>query len=125
MARRFRWLVLAGGLIAGNFLLAGTASAQTDVLVNHNGLYGGVDAAFGPAGGTFTYQARVRHNSGPTATGVLLTQRLPVGGVFKGYSSSPAGITCAPVPAPDTVLTMANNTLTCSVGTLASADGFK
>lgn len=125
MARRFRWLVLACGLMGGNFLLAGTASAQTDVLVNHNGLYGGVDAAFGPAGGTFTYQARVRHNSGPTATGVQLMQSLPVGSVFKGYSSNPAGITCAPVPAPGTVLTLANNTLTCNVGTLASADGFK
>jgi len=125
MARRFRWLVLAGGLVAGNFLMAGTAFAQTDILVNHNGLYDGVDAAFGPAGGTFTYQARVRHNSGPAAANVVLTQNLPVGGIFKGYSSTPGGITCAPALAPDTVLTLANRTLTCSVGALASADGFK
>lgn len=123
--RRFRWLIAATSLFAGGFLMADTASAQTDVLVNHNGLYGGVDAAFGPAGGTFTYQARVRHNSGPTATGVVLTQNLPVGGIFKGYSSNPGGIACAPALAADTVLTVANNTLTCAVGSLASADGFK
>lgn len=123
--RRFRWLLVVASVFAGNFLMAGVASAQTDILVNHNGLYGGVDAAFGPAGGTFTYQARVRHNSGPTATNVLLTQNLPVGGIFKGYSSSPAGITCSPVLPADTLLTGANNTLTCAVGTLASADGFK
>lgn len=119
MARKARWLLAVAGLFAG------AAFAQsTDILVNHNGLYGGVDAAFGPAGGTFTYQARVQHNAGPTAAGVLLTENLPVGGIFENYSS-PAGITCSPALTSGTVITNGNNTLTCAVGTLGAADGVK
>ena len=69
------------------------APADTDILVNQDGLYDGQDASAGPAGGNFTYVAKVRHNNiGPDAVGVTLTEVLPVGAVFQGYSSSPGGM---------------------------------
>lgn len=109
----------------------GTAWAQAvpDILVNHDGLYGGVQDTSGPAGGTFTYRAKVKHNAGDDATGVVLTEVLPQGAVFQSIASQPGGIACTP-PAGQTVnngtaLTAANNTFTCNVGNLASADGFK
>jgi uncharacterized repeat protein (TIGR01451 family) len=120
------WLaraLLSGGMLATAAAVA--APADTDILVNQDGLYGGQDASAGPAGGTFTYVAKVRHNNiGPDAAGVTLTEVLPVGAVFQGYAGSAAGITCT-APAPGTVLTAANNTLTCNIGSLSPADGFK
>lgn len=120
------WLaraLLSGGLLATAAAVA--APADTDILVNQDGLYDGQDASAGPAGGTFTYVAKVRHNNiGPDAVGVTLTEVLPVGAVFQGYSSSPGGITCT-APAAGTVLTAGNNTLVCNIGNLAPADGFK
>lgn len=120
------WLaraLLSGGLLATAAAVA--APADTDILVNQDGLYDGQDASAGPAGGNFTYVAKVRHNNiGPDAVGVTLTEVLPVGAVFQGYSSSPGGITCT-APAAGTVLTAGNNTLVCNIGNLAPADGFK
>lgn len=121
VAHAARWLILTGGLFAG------AAFAQSvDIVVNHDGLFEGADAAFGPAGGTFTYVAKVKHNNvGPTATGVVLTEQLPVGGVFQSYSSVPGGIACAPALAGGTTITALNRTQTCAIGSLAPADGFK
>ncbi|UCU99740.1 IPTL-CTERM sorting domain-containing protein [Acidovorax radicis] len=121
VAQKTRWLLALGGLFAG------AAFAQsTDILVNHDGQYAGADASFGPAGGTFTYIAKVKHNNvGPTASGVVLTEKLPLDSIFQSYSSAPAGIVCAPALAAGTVITAGNQTQSCSVGTLAAADGFK
>ncbi|MDR0226822.1 MAG: DUF11 domain-containing protein [Burkholderiaceae bacterium] len=121
-SRPLRWLV-AGGLLAAGTAFA--APADTDILVNHDGLYAGVDASAGPAGGNFTYVAKVRHNNiGPDAQGVTLTELLPAGAIFQSYDGSPSAIVCNAPPA-GTVLTAANQTLSCQIGSLAPADGFK
>lgn len=121
MARQARWLLVVAGLFAG------AAYAQsTDILVNQDGLYAGVDASFGPAGGTFTYVAKVKHNNvGTNASGVVLTETLPVGSIFQSYSSAPGGIVCSPALAAGTVINAGNQTQSCAVGSLAPADGFK
>lgn len=124
MAQKARWLLGAGCLVAG------AAFADTpDVLVNHDGLFNGVQDTSGPAGGTFTYRVKVKHNAGDDATGVTLTEVLPEGAIYVSRSSTPASISCSP-PAGQTVnsgtvLTAANKTFTCDVGALGSADGFK
>ena len=101
------------------------ASETPDILVNHDGLYSGVQDTSGPAGGTFTYRAKVKHNAGDDATGVVLTEVLPVGAIYLSRSSEPTGISCSPSLTSGTVLTNTNNTFTCNVGDLSSADGFK
>ncbi|WP_313081228.1 DUF11 domain-containing protein [Pulveribacter sp.] len=101
------------------------AAGLPDILVNHDGLIGGVQDTSGPAGGSFTYRAKVKLNGGDDATGVVLTEVLPIGAIYLSRSSTPSGISCSPTPASGTVLTNANNTFTCNVGNLGSADGFK
>ncbi|MBO1010084.1 IPTL-CTERM sorting domain-containing protein [Acidovorax sp. SD340] len=86
--RRFRWLLLAGGLFAG------AAMAQSaDLVVNH------ADSPDpGPAGGIFTYTLRIDNNGPNGATGVTLTDTLPVGSTFvdvattAGTCSQAAGV---------------------------------
>ncbi|WP_426306234.1 IPTL-CTERM sorting domain-containing protein [Acidovorax facilis] len=70
--RRFRWLLLAGGLFAG------AAMAQSaDLVVNH------ADSPDpGPAGGIFTYTLRIDNNGPNGATGVTLADTLPAGSTF-------------------------------------------
>ena len=111
----------------GGAFLSSVAVAATipDILVNQDGLYGSLADISGPAGGTFTYRAKVKHNAGPTAKGVVLTEELPIGAIFQSYSSAPKGISCTPILKKGTVLTALNNTLTCKVGTLSADDGFK
>lgn len=72
VVRRFRWLLLAGGLFAG------AAMAQSaDLVVNH------ADSPDpGPAGGIFTYTLRIDNNGPNGATGVTLTDTLPTGSTF-------------------------------------------
>lgn len=101
------------------------ASQLPDILVNHDGLYNGVQDTSGPAGGTFTYRAKVKHNSGDDATGVVLTQVLPVGAIYDSRSSQPSGISCSNVPSKGTKLTSSNNTITCTIGDLVDGGGFK
>lgn len=121
MARKARWLLAAGSFFAG------AAFAQsTDILVNHDGQYEGADASFGPAGGTFTYVAKVKHNNvGPNASGVVLTEKLPLGSIFQSYSSAPTGVVCSPALTAGTVISVGNQTQSCAVDSLAPADGFK
>lgn len=70
--RRFRWLFLATGF------LAGAALAQSaDLVVNHSD---SPDPA--PAGGIVTYTLRIDNNGPDTAVGVTLTDTLPAGSVF-------------------------------------------
>ncbi|MDA8455526.1 DUF11 domain-containing protein [Acidovorax sp. GBBC 3334] len=111
-ARGVRHALLAAGLAAG-----GAAFAQTtDVLVNQDAVPA---SASGPAGGTFHYVVKVRHNTGSAATGVRLTDTLPVGAVFRSVTTSPAGASCLPAIAPGTTITSANRTVQCDLGTLA------
>ena len=126
--RSRRWAV---SLALPVLCMAGAAQAQDvpDILVNHDGLFAGVQDTSGPAGGTFTYRAKVKHNAGDDATGVVLTEVLPEGAIYLSRSSHPGGIACSP-PAGQTVgngtvLTADNKTFTCTVGGLASTDGFK
>jgi uncharacterized repeat protein (TIGR01451 family) len=118
--RSSRWAPwLAASLLGA---LGATAQAQDipDILVNHDGLIAGEQGTSGPAGGAFTYRAKVKLNTGPTATGVVLTQVLPVGAIFRSISTQPSGISCAPSLAADTVITSANQTFTCQVGSVTS-----
>lgn len=70
--RRFRWLFLATGL------LAGAALAQSaDLVVNHSD---SPDPA--PAGGIVTYTLRIDNNGPDTAVGATLADTLPTGSVF-------------------------------------------
>ncbi len=88
--RRFRWLMLAGGLFAG------AAFAQSaDLVVNHSD-----SPDPGPAGGIFTYTLRVDNNGPNNAVGVTLANMLPVGSTFVDVTTT-AG-TCNP-PAGGTV----------------------
>lgn len=106
-------------------LLLGLASAQAqdlpDILVNHDGLINGVQDTSGPAGGEFTYRAKVKRNAGPDATGVTLEQMLPVGAYFRSIYTEPSGISCTPVLAADTLITPANQKITCTVGNVTAA----
>lgn len=70
--RRFRWLLLAGGLFAG------AAMAQSaDLVINHSD-----SPDPGPAGGIFTYTLRIDNNGPNGATGVTLTDNIPAGSTF-------------------------------------------
>lgn len=122
----WRRLLQAGGVAA---LLCASAAVQAqqvlpDILVNHDGLVAGVQDTSGPAGGTFTYRAKVKHNTGPDATGVQLVETLPEGAIFQSISSQPSGISCSP-PSSGTVLDATNNEITCQIGNLGAGDGFK
>lgn len=117
------WVLMAGGLLATGMAVA--APADTDILVNHDGLYGGAPEIGGLARGIFTYRAKVKLNAGSDAVGVQLQEVLPVGAVLQNIVSAPAGIACLPALPAGTVLTAANNTFVCDVGTLGAADGFK
>ncbi|WP_298213902.1 IPTL-CTERM sorting domain-containing protein [Acidovorax sp.] len=76
--RRFRWLFLATGL------LAGAALAQSaDLVVNHSD---SPDPA--PAGGIVTYTLRIDNNGPNTAVGATLTDTLPSGSVFIDVSTT-------------------------------------
>lgn len=111
--------------VVGAVLLLGLASAHAqdlpDILVNHDGLINGVQDTSGPAGGEFTYRAKVKLNAGPDATGVTLEQTLPVGAYFRSISSSPADIRCTPTLSADTLITTANQKITCGVGNVSTA----
>ncbi|MBF5005110.1 IPTL-CTERM sorting domain-containing protein [Diaphorobacter caeni] len=108
-------------------LLSGTAGAATipDVLVNHDGLAAGEMEVSGPAGGSFTYRAKVRLNAGPTASNITLTEVLPEGAIFQSTDSKPSGISCTPTLAKGTVLDASNNKIKCTISSLAEKDGFK
>lgn len=70
--RRFFWLLLANGLMAGAAL-----AQSADLVVNH------ADSPDpGPAGGVFTYTLRIDNNGPNGAVGVTLTDTLPAGSVF-------------------------------------------
>ena len=70
--RRFGWLLLANGLVAGAAL-----AQSADLVVNH------ADSPDpGPAGGIFTYTLRIDNNGPNGAVGVTLTDTLPAGSVF-------------------------------------------
>lgn len=119
-------------LIGAVLLLVSTSGAIAqpagiDLVVNHNTSYLGTSAVAGPAGGTFTYQAVVLHNStgGAPANNVSLKQQLPIGGIFQSYSTSPEGIVCAPVLPKGTLIDADNQTLTCNLGTITNQDGSK
>lgn len=115
-----------GGAVA-LLCAAGVAQAQQvlpDILVNHDGLVAGVQDTSGPAGGTFTYRAKVKHNTGPDATGVELVETLPAGAIYLSHSSEPSGISCN-TPSSGTVLDNTNNEITCNIGNLGAGDGFK
>ncbi|WP_053843311.1 IPTL-CTERM sorting domain-containing protein [Paracidovorax avenae] len=108
-----------GIVTAALALAAGAAQAQnqtTDVLVNQDAVPA---SASGPAGGTFHYVVKVHHNTGSAATGVQLTDTLPLGAVFQSVTTSPAGASCLPAIAPGTTITAANQTVQCDLGTLA------
>lgn len=86
--RRFRWLLLAGGLISG------AAMAQSaDLVINHSD-----SPDPGPAGGIFTYTLRIDNNGPNGATGVTLTDTIPAGSTFvdvattAGSCSEAAGV---------------------------------
>jgi uncharacterized repeat protein (TIGR01451 family) len=112
-ARAVRHGVLVAALLAA----AGAAGAQTtDILVNQDAVPA---SASGPAGGTFHYVVKVRHNTGTAATGVRLTDTLPLGAVFQSVTTSPAGASCLPAIAPGTAITAANQVVQCDLGTLA------
>ncbi|WP_241777081.1 IPTL-CTERM sorting domain-containing protein [Acidovorax sp. Root275] len=95
--RRFRWLLLAGGLFAG------AAMAQSaDLVVNH------ADSPDpGPAGGIFTYTLRIDNNGPNGATGVTLVDTLPAGSTFIDVNTT-AG-TC----------NQAGGTVNCALGNIA------
>ena len=79
-----------GFLVAALLAAAGAAGAQTtDVLVNQDAVPA---SASGPAGGTFHYVVKVRHNTGTAATGVRLTDTLPLGSVFQSVTTSARAI---------------------------------
>lgn len=106
-----------GLLLAGCLLAPGAVWAQaTDILVNQDAVPA---SASGPAGGTFHYVVTVRHNTGSAATGVVLTDKLPVGSVFQSVTTTPAGMACTPNLAPGTAITAGNQTVQCNLGTMA------
>lgn len=70
--RRFCWLLLANGLMAGAAL-----AQSADLVVNH------ADSPDpGPAGGVFTYTLRIDNNGPNGAVGVTVTDTLPAGSAF-------------------------------------------
>ncbi|GKS75041.1 IPTL-CTERM sorting domain-containing protein [Acidovorax sp. SUPP950] len=106
-----------GLLLAGCLLAPGAVLAQTtDILVNQDAVPA---SASGPAGGTFHYVVTVRHNTGSAATGVVLTDKLPVGAVFQSVTTTPAGMACTPAITPGTAITVANQTVQCDLGSMA------
>src|SRR5690554_5875068 len=86
---------------AGLMMAAGSSQAaatDSDILVNidravrtwQDGAY--VDnssATQGPAGGTFIYTGKIKHNAGEPVTNSKLHMELPVGAIYKGRTSSP------------------------------------
>lgn len=110
IAHAARWVALAAGLSSG------AAFAATDILVNQNVVPA---SASGPAGGTFKYEVIVRHNTGTAATGVQLTDTLPIGAVFQSVATTPGGTVCTPALAAGTTITPANQTVVCDLTTLA------
>lgn len=111
VVRRFRWLLVPALLASG----IAHAAPGTDLLVNMNQVP--ADGT-GPAGGNFQYEVVVRHNTGGPATGALLTNLLPVGATFVS-ATSPDGVTCSQVPAPNAVVDGTNGTALCQVGSVA------
>lgn len=98
--RRLTSRLLAGAL----FLTLSSAGLAADLVLNHTDT---PDPS--PAGGVVTYTLRVDNNSpGETATGVVLTDTLPPGGVF--IDAVPTQGTCAPPAA---------GTFTCALGNIA------
>lgn len=96
--RRFRWLLLAGGLFSG------AAFAQSaDLVLNHSD-----SPDPGPAGGIFAYTLRVDNNGPNGATGVTLADTLPPGSTFVDVTTT-AG-TCSPPVA---------GIVNCSLGNIA------
>lgn len=119
-SRPWRWLAVPVALaVMGAEVLA---QEIPDVLVNHDGLYAGADATEGPAGGTFTYRAKVKLNVGTSASNAVVIQQLPEGAIYQGRSFSPdAGtISCTGLPSAGTVLTASNNTSRCTIATLGT-----
>ena len=106
------------------------AAKLPDILVNHEGLVNGqLGDISGPAGGTFTYRAKVKLQVGNPVVDVQMTEVLPAGAIFQSIESSPEGIVCTP-PAGQTVvkgtpLDAQNNSFSCKIDTLAQSDGFK
>lgn len=96
-------------LAAGLMMAAGSASAF-DLLVNHNAV---PTEATGPAGGSFSYVPKVILNELPAATGVKLTQVLPVGVTLTGIDL-PTGASCDATVFP-TDITAANQTIACTL----------
>jgi uncharacterized repeat protein (TIGR01451 family) len=119
--RSFRWAAWLAGPLLG--VLSVTAQAQDvpDILVNHDGLITGTQDTAGPAGGDFTYRAKVKLNAGPDATGVTLTEVLPEGAIFQSFAYSATGMSCLPALAAGTTITAANKTITCSIGDVTNA----
>lgn len=113
-----------GPWLAASLLSVLSAAAQAqdipDILVNHDGLIAGVQDTSGPAGGTFTYRAKVMLNTGTAASDVVLTQVLPIGAIFRSIATQPSGISCTPSLAADTVITAANRNFSCQVGSVTS-----
>lgn len=97
-------------LVAGLMMGSVGAAHAFDLLVNHNAV---PTEATGPAGGSFSYVPKVILNELPAATGVKLTQVLPVGVTLTGIDL-PTGASCNGPTFP-AVITAANKTITCDL----------
>ena len=129
-----RWLALgrARGPLAGLALgaSAGLAQAQAqatgyDVLVNHD-LYlqetavAGTTVDNGPVGAPFVLRAKVQIVGASGSLGpVQLTERLPEGAIFQGYTP-PAGASCI-APPTGMPITAANAAIECTLSTVTTA----
>lgn len=90
--------------------MAASSASAFDLLVNHNAV---PTSATGPAGGSFSYVPKVILNELPAATGVKLTQVLPVGVTLTGIDL-PTGASCDATVFP-TDITAANQTIACTL----------
>lgn len=114
LARGVRRLALASAMMG---VSAGAFAAEMDLVINHQV----APADTGYAGGEFTYRPLVSINTdGVTATGVTLSQRLPVGVVLNSITSAKA--TCnVPVDSLPLTITAGNQTVSCELEPITAA----
>lgn len=112
------WIV-AVTIFAG----AGVAHAATDILINQEACAigaAGADTAScpnsleGPGGGNVRLTAKILWNTGDDPGTVTLVDKLPIGSIFRSVAY-PAGGNCSNVPAANTTITAANQTITCTL----------
>lgn len=121
--RWWRKSLLAGAMLG----LSAGAFAATDITVNQEACDHATEPTTcpnsleGPAGGDVTFTAKIIWNTGENPGGVTLTDTLPLGAKFQSFEV-PAGVTCLPALAPNTLIDANNQVIECTGITFADGE---